>query len=145
MADRAGEEYLVETDFLFGLRAGDKLHEHVTRALAKCRRGELKIAVLSSAIVEARAVLYARGLEPGQVETVLALMDAALAEHGVRDFVQVELADVVFAERLRVEHPSLGFFDSLHAAVAARRRRPLLTADKAYEEVGLDVRSLYDF
>lgn len=132
MAARAGEEYLVETDFLFGLRAGDRLYEHVMRALAKSRRGELKIAVLSSAVVEARAVLHARGLEPSEVETALALMGA-------------ELADAVFAERLRAEHPSLGFFDSLHAAVAARRRRPLLTADGVYEEVGLEVRSLREF
>lgn len=144
MVARAGKEYLVETDFLFGLRAGDRLHEHVMRALAKNRGGELKLAVPSSSVVEVRAVLYSRGFKPSDVESILALMDAKLAEYGVRDFVELELADAVFAERLRVERSFLGFFDSLHAAVAVRRRRPLLTADEVYAKVGVTVRDLHE-
>lgn len=146
MAAGASEEYLVETDFLFGLRAGDRNFEAVAGALRSCKSGAIKLSIPSSSVVEARAVMYSKGLKPNEVEVALGLMGAILAEHGVMDFIQLELADAVYAERLRIENPHLGFFDSLHAAVAARRRKTLLTSDKVYIGItSLKVRDLGDF
>lgn len=146
MAAGAGEEYLVETDFLFGLRAGDRNFEAVVGALRRCKSGAIKLSVPSSSVVEARAVLYSKGLKPNEVEVALGLMGAKLAENGVMDFIQIELADAVYAERLRIENPNLGFFDSLHAAAAARRGKLLLTSNKAYKGItSLKVRDLSDF
>jgi|SRR5438128_2386664 len=93
----AGKKALIESDFLFGLRLSDKRHRRVTRALGAHRKGDLQLRVLSSAVVEVTAVLYSRGLGPAEPEDALSLMDATLAGYGVRQFLPVEMADVVVA------------------------------------------------
>lgn len=143
MASRAGqEEVLVESDFLFGLSKRDRHHSHVLRALDMHRNGLLSVRVLSSAVMEVRTVLYSRGLRFANVEDALSLMDAKLAEYGIRDFVPVSPSDVVIAERMRSEEAGLGFFDSLHAATSKRLRLQLLSSEGVYREVGLTVRDL---
>lgn len=134
-ADR--QEVLVESDFLFGLRKGDRYHSKVLRALVMHRNGVLSIKILSSAVIEVRAVLYSRGLGFGDFEDALSLMDAKLSEHGVRDCVPLSLSDAVIAERMRGEEPELGFFDSLHAAASKRLRLTLLSSEGKYKELGL--------
>ena len=58
------EEVLVGIDFLFGLRKGDKLYENVMRALTMNERGEIKINILSTAVLEASQLsnCFYRGL-----------------------------------------------------------------------------------
>ena len=102
------QKALVESDFLFGLRLSDVRHDGVVRAPASHRAGSLGIKVLSSAVMEVRAVLYSRGLGLEVSEEALSLMGATLAEHGVREFLPVEIADVVVAERLRLQHTAWG-------------------------------------
>ena len=128
---------LVETDFLFGLRRSDARNPKVLLALEAAGRGELALTVLSSAVVEARTVMYSRGMDPADAEEAVSLMDSVLAEHGVRDFLPTELADVVVAERLRSRHPELGYFDSLHAASASRLSVPILGSEGAYPRIGV--------
>lgn len=136
------QEDLVESDFLFGLRKGDRRHSKVLRALNMHGNGVLSIKVLSSAVMEVRSVLYSRGLSFAGVEDALSLMDAALAEYGVRGFVPLTLGDVVVAERMRSEEAELGFFDSLHAATGKRLKLKLLSSEGIYSKVGLPVTDL---
>ncbi len=138
MADEGGgRKFLVETDFLFGLREGDRVHDKVSKALRLHRSGEINLSLLSSAVVEFRVVLYSHGLGPGAVAEAAGLALAELADAGVRECVEVSLEDLVIAERLRQEHEELGFFDSIHAAAAKRRRTPLLSADEIYSRLGI--------
>ena len=137
-----GQKVLVESDFLFGLRQSDRRHENVLRALARHSRGNLTIRVLSSAVAEVRTVLYSRGLGPKESEDVLSLMGAMLAEHGVQEYLPIEIADVVVAERLRADQSQLGFFDSLHAATSKRLGIPVLSSEGAYTRLGLAVLDL---
>lgn len=138
MAPSSGRrQALVESDFLFGLREGDKHHGDVDRALSTCRKGLLDITILSSAVVEVRATLYSRGLASREIEEVVALMDAMLADAGAKDYVSIKLSDIVVAEILRSQTTELSFFDSLHAAASKRARIPLLSSDSIYERIGV--------
>lgn len=128
---------LVETDFLFGLRKSDPRNGGVMKALKAVKDGQLELQVLASAVLEVRTVLYSRGMSPSECEVVVSTMDFALAEHGVRKFLQTELADLVVAERLMSLHPDLGFFDSIHAAPATRHQIPILGSEGVYQRIGV--------
>lgn len=143
MALGAGaREVLVESDFLFGLRAEDRHHQKVLRVLSMHKKGTLAVKVLSSAVVEVRTVLYSRGLRPQTIEEALSLVDAQLAGYSVGEFVPVALSDAVVAERLRSQHEELGFFDSLHAAAGKRLGVVLLSSDPIYRKLSLPAADL---
>ena len=143
MASQAGkQEVLVESDFLFALRKGDRHHSKVLRALGMHKNGVLSIKGLSSAIMDVRTVLYSIGLSLGDVEDAFFLMDAKLAEYGVREFVPLALSDAILAERMRSDEARLGFFDSLHAATSKRLKLKLLSSEGIYREVGSPVMDL---
>jgi len=139
MALEGGQRVAVETDFLFGLRKSDARHANVMAALKRHKEGALLIALLSSAVLEARAVLYSRGTKTSDVEEAFSLMAALLAEFGVVETVALSLSDVVLAEGMRSDLPSLTFFDSLHAATCKRLGMTLLSSEGLYERLGLSV------
>jgi hypothetical protein len=139
MASEAGQKVAVESDFLFGLRKSDLRHANVVAALEKHKEGSLIIALLPSAVLEARAVLYSRGMKSKDVEDVFSLMAAILAEYGVAGSTDLTLSDVIVAERMRGDMPSLTFFDSLHAATSKRLGMTLLSSEGSYERLGLAV------
>jgi predicted nucleic acid-binding protein len=128
------EEVLVETEFLFGLRKGDRYHEAVKRILGLSKKGLLKILVLSSAVVEVKAVLASQGLKLSQIEEACSLMDIQLLESNIEEYVPVTLADIVIATRLRSQLPKLTFFDSLHISTAKRLDKILLSNDPIYRK-----------
>ncbi|KPV65404.1 MAG: hypothetical protein AOA65_0195 [Candidatus Bathyarchaeota archaeon BA1] len=129
-------ESLAETGFLFGLRRGDRQHDAVMKILEICIKGLLKVQVLSSAVVEAKAVLYSRGLKPREVEEACSLMDVQLIGAGIEEYTPLTLADATLAERLRSQYPKLTFFDALHVATARKLGKPLLSNDPAHLEAG---------
>ena len=131
MASEA-EEVFVESDFLFGLRKSDRLHKHVMEVLEKHHRGDIRISILSSAVMEVRATLYSKSHAVAEVEEIVSLMDTILASFDVNSYIPIALADVVLAERLRSEFLEFTYFDSLHAATAKRHDKRLLSWDKIY-------------
>jgi predicted nucleic acid-binding protein len=136
-SEAAGQRIAVESDFLLGLRKSDKRHANVQVALKKHREGAFFITLLSSAVLEVRAVLYSRGLEGKVVEETFSLMAALLAEHGVSDSSNLSLSDVIVAEAMRNDMQGLTFFDSLHAATAKRLGMTLLSSEGSYARLGL--------
>ena len=99
MAAETDEEgFLIESEFLFALRKGDKHHGEAMKILDLCRRGLVKLQVLSSAVIEVKAVLYSHGFKGRRVEEVCSLMDAQLVEGGVSEYVPVTLGDAVLAD-----------------------------------------------
>jgi len=74
-------EVLVETDFLFGLSAGDKLYSQVMRVLERHRKGEIRIVVSSASPIEVSLTLLSRGMDIGIVAKVLKLINTKLAEY----------------------------------------------------------------
>ena len=105
----------------------------------------MKLQVLSSAVIEVKAVLYSHGFKGRHVEEVCSLMDAQLIENGVSEYVPVTLADAVLAEVLRNQHPQLTFFDALHIATAKNLDKPLLSNDEDYPSIWMKTISFKDF
>ncbi len=128
---------LVESDFLLGLKKGDRVHADVLRALGMHKRGFLQLRILSSAVIEVRTVLYSKGFSLNQAEDIISLIDAELNDFGVRIYVPIRLSDIVLAEHLRDEFPKMTFFDSLHASASKRLGLSLLSNDPIYEEIGV--------
>jgi predicted nucleic acid-binding protein len=138
MASEAeGQKVAVESDFLLGLRKSDKRHANVVIALKKHKEGSFRITLLSSAVLEVRAVLYSRGVKGRDVEETFSLMAALLAEHGVTDSSTLSLSDVIVAEAMRNDMPNLTFFDSLHAATSKRLGMTVLSSEGSYARMGL--------
>jgi len=137
-SERGLKGYLVESDFLFGLSKADEHHAPVIKALRKHQRGLLTLTVASSAVIEARSLLYSKGLNAQMIEDALSLMDSKLAEFGVRDFTGLTLSDAVLAERLRIQFPFLSFFDSLHASIGKRMKLPMLSTEPVYSKIGME-------
>jgi len=137
MAHEAAQKVAVESDFLLGLRKSDKRHANVVIALEKHKQGSFLITLLSSAVLEVRAVLYSRGVKGRDVEETFSLMAALLAGHGVTDSSTLSLSDVIVAEGMRNDMPSLTFFDSLHAASAKRFGTTVLSSEGSYARLGL--------
>ena len=143
MAPEGGPaHYLVESDFLFGLRKSDEHHNSVIRALGKHRRGQLSLTVASSSVFEACSVLHSRDIDLQTIEDALSLMGSILAEFGVRNFSGLTLSDAVLAERIRIQYPLLSFFDSLHASIAERSKIPILTSERIYSKIGVRSKDL---
>ncbi len=136
-SQRKEKVVVVESECLLGLRKGDRNHEDVTRALHMHKKGSLHLRILSSAVIEVRAVLYSKGISFPQVEDVISLIDAELNDFGVKSYVPIRLSDIVLSERLREEFPRLTFFDSLHAAISKRLGLSLLSNDPIYNQVGV--------
>lgn len=139
MAPEEGKKVAIESDFLFGLRKSDTRHANVVAALKMHEEGNFVINLLSSAVLEVRAVLYSRGMEGKDVEETFSLMAALLAEHNVSESLALTLSDVIVAERMRGEMAGLTFFDSMHAATSKRLGMTLLSSEGSYERLGLHV------
>lgn len=142
MASESGQQVIVESDFLFGLRKSDVRHHAVITALEMHRNGRLRITPLSSAALEVRAVLYSRGVQSKDIEETFTLMAALLAEYDINDTLPVNISDVIVAERLRQNELGLTFFDSLHAAASKRLGLALLSSEGAYRRLGLPTMDL---
>jgi hypothetical protein len=133
------QKVTIESDFLFGLRKSDERHLRVLAALRMHREGRLLITLLSSAILEVRAVLYSRGMKYGEVEEVFSLMAGLLGESGVGEPSALSLSDVILAENMRQDEVDLTFFDSLHAATSKRLGMSLLSSEGIYARMRLPV------
>lgn len=145
MASKTSQRVAVESDFLLGLRKPDARHSNVVSALKKHREGSLLITPLSSAVMEVRAVLYSRGMRPEEVEEVFTLMASILADYNIPEPVSLSLSDVVAAEKMRNDWPTLTYFDSLHAATSKRLGVSLLSSEGVYARLGLPVIDLDKF
>ena len=122
-------EVLVETDFLFGLSAGDKLHSKVIRVLEKHRRGEIRIVVSSASPLEATLALISHGIEANVASKAIKLMIAKLAEYRANTYAPITLNAMVKALELKMKYNALTFFDSIHISLATTLNIPLLTSD----------------
>ena len=140
------EIVVVESGFLLGLRKSDPRHTKIIHVLEKHRKDEtLRVSVLCSSVIEVRSVLYSRGFSPGLVEETFSTMALLLASYGVVNFIPAELDDVILAERMRIDTPELGFYDSLHASIAKRLPATLLSSERIYQKLGIDFSDLDSF
>ncbi len=132
-----GPEHVVETDFLFGLRPSDRLHDSVTSVLEMNLQGKLRLIVSGASPVEANAVMASQGLSEDEVGEALSLIRVTLERYQVSNYTRITISDVQDASVLRRAR-GLSFFDSLHAAIATRRGVPVLSSNPIYRDLDIE-------
>jgi len=128
-------EVLVETDFLFGLSAEDKLHPKVMKVLKKHREGEIKVIVSSASPIEASLALLSHGINTETTAKILKLMRDKLAEYKANTYAPITLEVMAKALELKKKHKTLTLFDSIHISLATTLNIPLLTSDKTMQNI----------
>lgn len=108
---------LLETGFLLALNPSDRNHSWALGLLVECRGRRARCFLSPAAPVEVSLLLRSRGLDEERAVRSLRLMEEILAGAGVRALT-LRLVHAARAAELRSKYPELGFFDSLHAAVA---------------------------
>ncbi|MFW6111201.1 MAG: hypothetical protein ACOC6H_04110 [Thermoproteota archaeon] len=136
----AGEvpRYLVETDFLFGLREDDSLHPQVMKALEDHKEGEVKLALSSPSTLEVMVVSLSQGVQLEELATATHLMTLELSTHQLHQYLSPSLHDLHTSISLRLENRGVTLFDSLHAALAKNNSVCLLSSDSIYDSLGID-------
>ncbi|MHA1267561.1 MAG: hypothetical protein ACTSRS_20160 [Candidatus Helarchaeota archaeon] len=137
------DNFLIETDFLFGLRPSDKYNSHIKKALNLAKEKKVQFKLASSAIFECRAVLYSQGKTPAEVSKILLFMKKKLEDCGIKEEF-VDFDDFILADHLRSNHKKLTFFDSLHAAISQRRKIPLFGNDKILQQLNFITKTFQD-
>ncbi len=128
-------EILVETDFLFGLSAEDKLHPYVMKVLEKHRKGEVKVVISSASPIEASLALLSHGKSIEITAKILKLMRDKLAEYKANTYAPITLEVMAKALELKKKHKKLTLFDSIHISLATTLNIPLLTSDKTIQNI----------
>jgi predicted nucleic acid-binding protein len=128
--------YIVETEFLFGLRTVDKWHKQVSKILELRKKGKIKsLYSCASAFIEAGIVLQAHGFHAEQIEDVIFLMKQKLVEAEVEE-VELDSDDVIRLYEL-LQRYDIEYFEAMQAAVALGRNAILITNDKIFKSLGI--------
>lgn len=128
--------YLVETEFLFGIRVGDRWHEEVTEIFNSFREGKIEsLWSCTSAFLEVGTVLQAHGVLPRQVEEALFLIKQKLIEFDVEETI-LDSDDLLRTYEL-LRRCDVEYFDAMQAAVALGRNATLVTNDTTFKMLGV--------
>lgn len=127
----------METDFLFGLREKDRLHQHVMKALVDHREGRVRLELSSVSVLEVMVVALSQGVGWEQLATALRLMDIELGANNLGGYLPLSLSDACISLGMRLENNDLNLFDSLHASVAKNNGLGILSSDPIYDSLGV--------
>ena len=128
--------YIVETEFLFGLRKNDKWYKQVSKIIELYKNRNLEpLFSCSSAFLEAGLVLQSHGLPAEQIEDVLLLMKQKMVETGIAE-VELDSDDIIRLYEL-LRRYDIEYFDAMQAAVALGRKAILITNDKTFKKLGI--------
>jgi len=128
--------YIVETEFLFGLRTVDRWHKQVSKILELHKEGKIKsLYSCASAFIEVGIVLQAHGFHAEQIEEVLLLMKQKLVDAEVEE-IALDSDDIIRLYEL-LRRYDIEYFDAMQAAVALGRNAILITNDKIFKSLGI--------
>lgn len=127
--------FLVETEFLLGLRPSDKWNNLVKEIISLSKMKKVSISYTLSSLLEIRAILYSHGKKAWFIHRAIAYLKAKLDEE---DIVEAPLTsdDIILADKLR-EEAEATYFDVLHAAVALRTNLTLISNDSIFQKLGV--------
>ncbi|MEM2994762.1 MAG: PIN domain-containing protein [Candidatus Bathyarchaeia archaeon] len=135
--------YIVETEFLFGLRTDDKWHKQVSKIIELHKKGRITpLFSCASAFLEVGVVLQARGLSAKNIENVLFLMKHQMAQANI---VEIELnSDDIIRMYELLKSYNIEYFDAMQAAVTLGRNATLITNDETFKQIGIKVISFQE-
>lgn len=123
------EKYLIETDFLFGLRSSDKLHQRILAFISELDQSRKNLFLSGASIVEVPLVLLGEGKSNSIVQQTISVMKTALyglTKYSVQNF---QFNEMLTAFSLREKYNTT-FFDSIHLATALNNDLVLVSSDK---------------
>ena len=127
--------FLVETEFLLGLRPSDKWNNLVNEIISLSKMKNVSINYTLSSLLEIRAILYSHGKKAGFVHRAIAHLKAKLDEEGIKE-IPLTSDDIILADKLK-EETEATYFDVLHAAVALRTNLTLISNDPIFQSLGV--------
>lgn len=137
---------LLETEFLFALREGDRFYSNAMRILRiyeERRIAELRVS--TSGFLEVANVLRGRNFKSALISKVLAEMRRKIALHDLEelklDSMMIEKCEELSSKK------ELGFtyFDALHAAAAILYDGIIVSNDRIYDKVDIRRLTFEDF
>ena len=137
---------ILETEFLFALREGDRFHSQALQILS--RYEELQLAdlkVSTTGFLEVANVLRGRNFKSERIAQVLGEMRRKMNLH---DLQEVKLdAEIIekCEELISKKELNLTYFDALHAAAAALYDRTIISNDNIFDKLGIRRISFKDF
>jgi len=135
--------FLVETEFLLGLRPSDKWNNLVREIISLSKMKNFSISYALSALLEIRAILYSHGKDAGFVHRAIAHLKAKLDEEGIEEL-PLTSDDIILADKLREEKPEATYFDVLHAAIALKNSLTLISNDAIFQRLGVKSLTMKD-
>ncbi len=126
---------LVETGFMLALNPRDRHHEWAMKVLEEAARGEIVLFISPAAPIELSLVMRAKGREDRDVLQALRAVEEVIRRYTKPRFPPLGLRELVYAAELRMRHPDLTFFDSIHASVAILNKLTYYDLDEVVGEV----------
>jgi len=135
--------YIVETEFLFGLRTDDKRHKQVSKIIELHKNRKIEpLFSCASAFLEVGVVLQAHGYPAEQIEDTLFLMKQKMAETNVGE-VELTSDDTIRLYEL-LRRYDIEYFDALQAAVSLGRKATLIANDETFKQIGIETISFQE-
>lgn len=139
------EDFMVETEFLFGFQPKDKHYATVTRILeAYSRTKPFLLHYPVSALLEIRQVMASHRKDATERLNALTLIKAKAVSF---EFSEVGLSsdDLILCEDLLMQNRFLTFFDGLHASIALNNKFSIVSNDEVYDGLGVKRLSFDEF
>jgi len=128
--------YIVETEFLFGLRTNDRWHKQVSEIIKLHKIGKIEALYCStSAFLEVGVVLQAHRFSAEDIEEALFLMKQKTMETNIEE-IKLTSDDIIRLYELLTEY-DIEYFDALQAAVALGRNATIVANDKIFKAIGV--------
>jgi len=139
-------DFLVETEFLFGFQPKDK-HYDLASNILKAYGATKKLFSLYypvSALVEIREVMASHKKTAEERLNALTFIKTKAVLFGLQEK-GLSSDDLILCEDLLMQHRFLTFFDGLHASVALNNKLLIVSNDDVYDELGIKRLSFKDF
>ncbi len=125
---------VLDTEALFGLRAGDSRHTATHRRLTLLTRRHALLYAPDSALLEFQLVLRAEEKPAGAIRSALLALKAKLLNYGIIEARTFDIGTLALQAEVE-ERYGLSYFDSLVAASAKALDGEIVSDDRAFDLV----------
>lgn len=123
---------VLETEFLLGLRKGDKRNKTARSILSRAEEGKMdKVVIAGSAVMEIAFGLRGRFDKPDIVE----ILELIRGMTPALPILNLDTDMIMEGLKIELRLPDSNLFDCLHAATALRHDGVIVSSDPFYESV----------
>ncbi|MEM2875920.1 MAG: PIN domain-containing protein [Candidatus Bathyarchaeia archaeon] len=131
------ENFMVETEFLFGFQPKDRRYDTVSKILkAYIAAKDFIIYYPTSALVEVCEVMASHGKTADERLKALTLIKAKATASNLPE-ISLTSDNLILGEEITAQHSTLTFFDALHASMALSNNLTIVSNDEAYDKTGV--------